>query len=202
MEIPGPWTVRFIPGRGAPESIKLSKLESWSQSTDVGVKYFSGTGTYTTDFDLPAQPYGEGRRVLLDLGRVKSAAMVKLNGQDLGAVWCPIDGLDVTDKIVAGTNHLEVAVSNTWKNRLIGDEQQPADVEWGSVQIYNRQYPNGRPLIRFPDWLVAHTPRPSTVRFTFTTWNYFDSKTALEEAGLLGPVMIREARAASLGENR
>ena len=37
----------FQPGRGAPDSITLDKLASWSDSTDPGVKYFSGIGTYT-----------------------------------------------------------------------------------------------------------------------------------------------------------
>src|SRR5208283_5971684 len=42
----GPWNVSFQPGRGAPESITLDKLVSWPASTDAGVKYFSGAGTY------------------------------------------------------------------------------------------------------------------------------------------------------------
>ena len=46
-----PWKARgtsaFQPGRGAPASVTLDKLISWSDSQDKGVKYFSGIGTYT-----------------------------------------------------------------------------------------------------------------------------------------------------------
>jgi hypothetical protein len=51
--IDGPWTVNFQPDRGAPPSIKLDKLASWSESSDVGVKFFSGTGTYTRAVNAP-----------------------------------------------------------------------------------------------------------------------------------------------------
>ena len=45
--VDGAWNLSFQPGRGAPPSITLDKLTSWSDSQDKGVKYFSGTGTYT-----------------------------------------------------------------------------------------------------------------------------------------------------------
>ncbi len=37
----------FQPNRGAPAKITLDKLHSWSDNSDAGVKYFSGTATYT-----------------------------------------------------------------------------------------------------------------------------------------------------------
>ena len=43
--VDGSWNVSFQPGRGAPASIRLDKLASWSDNADTGVKYFSGTGT-------------------------------------------------------------------------------------------------------------------------------------------------------------
>src|ERR1035437_9983430 len=43
----GAWKVSFQPNRGAPPSITVKKLLSWTESHDKGVKYFSGTGTYT-----------------------------------------------------------------------------------------------------------------------------------------------------------
>ena len=52
--VKGPWTVAFQPDRGAPPSITMDNLASWSDSKDAGVKYFSGAGTYATR--LQAQP--------------------------------------------------------------------------------------------------------------------------------------------------
>jgi hypothetical protein len=74
---------------------------------------------------------------------------------------------------------------------LIGDEQQPADIQWGQPAIYNHKSAEGRPLVAFPKWLVSGQPRPSAKRYTFTTWNYFDARSTLEKSGLLGPVILR-----------
>jgi hypothetical protein len=44
-----PWTVNFPAHWGAPPSITMPKLISWTDRTNPGVKYFSGTATYTND---------------------------------------------------------------------------------------------------------------------------------------------------------
>ena len=59
-EVEGPWKVSFQPDRGAPPSITLDKLISWHDSTDTGVKYFSGAGTYTKTIQAPAGLVQEG----------------------------------------------------------------------------------------------------------------------------------------------
>src|SRR4029077_4735358 len=38
--IDGDWKINFQRGRGAPESIMVHELESWSHSSDPSVKYF------------------------------------------------------------------------------------------------------------------------------------------------------------------
>src|ERR1017187_7515145 len=45
VEIVGAWDVSFPPKWGAPEKITVDKLTSLSESTNAGVKYFSGTAT-------------------------------------------------------------------------------------------------------------------------------------------------------------
>jgi hypothetical protein len=190
IPVTGPWTVAFTPGRGAPASVTLGTLSSWSASTDKGVKYFSGTGTYATDVQVPADAIGPGKRVVLDLGDVRSLAQVNVNGHDQGVLWTPPFQIDVTAALHAGSNRLVVAVTNDWHNRLVGDETEPADVEWGEVATYNHRTPEGRPLVAFPQWLVRHEPRPQKGRFTFTSWNFFTADSKLDQAGLLGPVML------------
>src|SRR5512143_3698042 len=52
--VQGSWNVAFQPNRGAPATISLDSLTSWSNSADAGVKYFSGTAAYTKTIQAPA----------------------------------------------------------------------------------------------------------------------------------------------------
>lgn len=186
-EIAGPWQVAFDPKWGGPPRATFAKLEDWTQRPEDGIKYFSGTATYTKTFDLPA-PFARapGVRVWLDLGTVRELAEVRLNGKNLGAVWTAPWRVDITAAVQSAGNRLEIRVTNAWANRLIGDEQQPPDCEWNKgAQGF------GGPLKAFPDWFVQGKPRPSAGRFTFTTWNYFTPSSPLVSSGLLGPVTLR-----------
>jgi predicted neuraminidase len=193
MEFAGPWSVQFSKGIGAPESVTLDKLAFWNESSDPGVKYFSGTAIYTHDIDISADQLQKGRREILDLGKVQSLATVTVNDKELGVLWYPPYRVDVTDALRPGANHLELQITSTWRNRLIGDETQPADLQWGKVQPYNLSHKTsleGRALVEFPDWLVQGKPRPSPGRYTFTTWNFFDQDSKLQDSGLAGPVSL------------
>lgn len=121
--VEGPWAVHFQAGRGAPDSIALASLSSWHQSSDTGVRYFSGTGTYTNSIQAPSEWFQKGTRLWLDLGDVKNLAEVSVNGKALGIVWRAPFRVDVTDALKPGANALEIRVTNLWVNRLIGDEQ-------------------------------------------------------------------------------
>jgi hypothetical protein len=122
----GAWKVSFQEGRGAPESITLDKLASWSDSTDAGVKYFSGTGAYTKMVSAPAQWFAKGTHVWIDLGDVKNLAEVSVNGKSLGIVWHAPYRVDATAALKPGNNEIVVKVTNAWVNRLIGDQQPGA----------------------------------------------------------------------------
>ena len=124
--ISGPWTVTFPPNWGAPPSITLDDLSSWSDNSDPGVKYFSGIGTYTKTIDAPASWFRHGAHVWIDLGEVKNLAKVTVNGKPLGIVWHAPYRVDVTGALKPGRNELTVAVTNAWVNRLIGDQQPGA----------------------------------------------------------------------------
>jgi hypothetical protein len=180
LEIVGPWEVRFPPKWGAPESVGLEKLISWSEHPDPGVKYFSGTATYTKTIALPLGILEKGRRICLDLGNVQVMAGVKLNGKDLGVLWRPPYRVDVTDALRQGDNTLEVGVTNLWINRMIGDEELPEDSD---------RNPNGT-LKAWPQWVLDGKPSP-TGRFTFTSWRLWKKGEAAVESGLIGPVTLR-----------
>ena len=188
--VEGAWEVSFALGMGAPAKIVFPKLVSWSQHQDQAIKYFSGTATYRKSINVPADLLGGGRRLILDLGAVSNLAAVKVNGTDLGVGWYAPFRFDATAALKPGENTLEIAVTNTWANRLIGDEQEPADVEWGVDKSHNADQV-GRPLVAYPDWFVKGQPRPSQGRKAFATWNYFTKDSPLLPAGLRGPVLLR-----------
>jgi hypothetical protein len=183
MALAGPWRLTFPPNLGAPAEARLMRLISWSEHPDPGVRYFSGSATYVKEFFLPADMVGQGRAVRLDLGRVKHFATVRLNGTELSPLWKEPYAADVTQLARAGTNRLEIKVTNLWVNRLIGDEQHPPDAEWEGVRLKN-----------WPDWVLFGKPRPVKERVTFTTWKFWNKDSPLLESGLLGPVVVRSAR--------
>ena len=60
-----------------------------------------------------------GMRALLE-GPVREAAIVELNGQRVGSVWCPPYSIDVTDYLKSGDNMLRIIVANTAINYMAG----------------------------------------------------------------------------------
>jgi hypothetical protein len=121
--VEGPWDLSFEPNLGAPPKTTLDKLISWSDSSDEGVKYFSGKGTYTKTIDAPADWFVKGARVWLDLGDVKNLAEVSVNGRPLGIVWKTPYRVDVTGALKPGKNAVEITITNAWVNRIVGDRQ-------------------------------------------------------------------------------
>ena len=183
LTLPGPWKLRFPAGWGAPPEVILDRLISWTEHPNAGVRYFSGTAEYETQFTVSPQILASNRTVVLDLGAVKNLAEVRLNGRDLGILWKSPFALDLGSVLKPGRNTLNVKVTNLWPNRLIGDEQLPPEVQW-----------NGPAISQWPDWLVNGQPRPKTGRYTFTTWRFYTKNSPLLESGLIGPVVIRSAR--------
>ena len=123
----GPWTLTFPANWGAPASVQMPKLTSWTEDTDAGVKYFSGTATYTRTVQAPASWFKPGQHIWIDLGKVRDIAEVKVNGKSAGLTWAPPYRVDVTAALKAGANRLEIAVTNEWTNRQIGDRLLPPE---------------------------------------------------------------------------
>lgn len=118
------WTVRFQPERGAPAQTQLKTLASLSENTDPGIKYFSGTATYENTLNVAS--IVRNARYWLDLGDVKNMAEVIVNGKNMGIVWKKPFRIDVTEAVKQGANQVQIQVTNTWVNRLIGDAQPNA----------------------------------------------------------------------------
>ncbi len=165
-ELAGPWSVAFPPNLGAPASTTLPGLVSWTESSDQGVKYFSGTATYSRTMNVDPRWVGEGRRLLLDLGQVHELAEVVINGRSAGIAWKPPFAVDITDLVKPGANRLEIKVTNLWPNRIIGDAKTGQKITWtppGAMGGYNangRLLPSG--LLGPARLLVEETARAPT----------------------------------------
>jgi hypothetical protein len=150
-----PWKLAFAPGWGAPTEVNMSKLASWTESGDEGVRHFSGTATYTTDFTIPQQLPARAH-VVLDLGEVRETARVTMNGKEVGVLWKRPFQIDVTSAVKPGTNALKVQVTNLWPNRIIGDQSLPESRRFTHTNI--TKFKADSPLI--PSGLLG----PVTVR--------------------------------------
>jgi hypothetical protein len=126
VNVEGPWGISFPENHGAPAKIVLDKLSSWSDNKEDGVRYFSGTATYTKTVQAAPDWFKAGTELWIDLGDVKNLAEVSVNGKSLGIVWKMPFRIEVTQAMKPGGNTIEIKVTNLWVNRMIGDRQPNA----------------------------------------------------------------------------
>lgn len=137
-----PWEVSFDPRWGGPAKIIFDSLEDWSKRPEPGIRNYSGKAVYRTTFDL-ASPTA-GTRLFLSLGDVKNMAAIRLNGRDLGIVWCAPWQVEIPGGLLKKKgNQLEVTVANLWINRLIGDAALPQEkrLTWTTRNPYKPDSP-------------------------------------------------------------
>lgn len=165
QEVAGAWEVRFSPEWGGPESITFDRLVPWNEHADEGIKYYSGTATYSKTLNLTKQQV-DGL-VRLQLGRVGHVAEVRLNGKPLGIVWCEPWSVDLTGAAGEGENRLEIDVTNLWMNRLIGDSALPPEKRRTNTNV-----------------------RFFSADAKYRAFEGFSPKDALAPSGLIGPVRL------------
>jgi hypothetical protein len=91
-------------------------LGNWKDASFQGGQLQSvvSDGVYTATVDVDK---AKGRRYVLDLGSVYTAASVTVNGTKAGDVlWAPYE-VDVTDQLRSGSNTIEIAVTPRKANR-------------------------------------------------------------------------------------
>ncbi|MCV9387350.1 glycosyl hydrolase [Reichenbachiella ulvae] len=168
QKIKGEWEVVFTKGGpDLPESRTLSSLSSWTKFEDVKASRFSGTATYTTTFEKPAE---KAAAYQIRLGKVHESAQVYLNGAYLETLIGPVYELTIPSEKLKETNELKVLVSNLMANRIKHMDE--------SGQTYQRFY-----NINFP----AHDAenRGEDKLFHADHWE-------AQPSGLLGPVELVE----------
>lgn len=189
-QLGGNWLVRFEPKLDTIFEQNFPVLSDFSQHTEPSIKYFSGTATYKKEIGIDKSLIDDNKRIILDLGELNDIAEVRINDKHVGVLWYPPYQIEITSWLKSGNNRLEIAVTNNWANRLIGDEQYPADFEWGQ----DRGPEMGRAMKAFPDWFIQKQPRPSKERKAFYIWYYHRKDSPLQPAGLVGPVQLIEQK--------
>ena len=188
IPITGTWTVGF----DEDKVVEWPSLMPWNESIDSDIKYFSGTAHYEQHLYL--NELDRHYRYILDLGEVKNLATVRVNGKVCGTLWRPPFTIDITEALLGGDNLLKVDVTNLWVNRMVGDEQEPDDVEWSEPVAFGAA-PNSPTIGRFmkevPEWLSQGQPRPSK-RKAVVSFKFFEKDTPLLRSGLIGPVVLKK----------
>ncbi|WP_257668583.1 glycosyl hydrolase [Parapedobacter tibetensis] len=125
-EILTPWKVLFSEQYGGPaQPVIFETLQDWSTHDDERITYYAGTACYQAA--IKGKKARKNERVYLSLGEVANVAEVMVNGVNCGVVWTAPNRVDITQAWKSGKNSIEIRVTNTWANRLIGDQKLPAD---------------------------------------------------------------------------
>jgi len=115
------WQLQFDSSLGGPsKKMKWKELVSWTNNSNADIKYYSGTVFYSNRFSL----YGTDN-IRLSLPQVNNIATVTINGKEAMTLWTPPYEINISKWVRKGTNTIEIAVTNTWHNRLIGDNLLP-----------------------------------------------------------------------------
>ncbi len=165
LEIDGEWQVNFDPKWGGPGSVTFPELMDWTQHSEKGIKYYSGTAVYNKTFNIDFKVQKD-KQYYLQLGSVKDVgiAEVNINGKEKGIVWTSPFRVEITEELQKGENTLEIEVVNSWYNRVAGDQTFPNKKQYTATNIQLNHDYRGRAIDQIP----------------------------LESSGLLGPVTIEE----------
>jgi hypothetical protein len=125
-------------------SIELKDLKSWTEYSDTAVKYYSGTAVYSNTFTISKK--NPVMRGYIEFDSVFNIATIKVNDINCGTLWTAPYQLDISKALKQGENKIEIAVTNTWHNRLIGDNLLPPEkrTTWTTAQFRLKD----KPLLR------------------------------------------------------
>jgi hypothetical protein len=127
------WTVML-----GSRNVSIETLRSWTDNELD--KYFSGVAIYKRTFELDSKRLDSRFGLTLDFGEgiplttlnlrngmqawlegpIREAAVVYINNQRAGSVWCPPYRLDITKFLKTGVNELRIDVGNTAMNYMAG----------------------------------------------------------------------------------
>ncbi len=148
IDLSASWQVGFDPAWGGPEQYHMQELKCWTDSDVEGVRYYSGTATYTREFIVEADVLSEGAQAFVVFEDIQNMARVFVNGQDCGIVWIPPYKANITPYLKAGNNQITVEVVNVWNNRIVGDLRNPDQKQYTNTNVKTSRFSANQPLTR------------------------------------------------------
>ncbi|MBO0324069.1 glycoside hydrolase [Muricauda sp. CAU 1633] len=137
IEITGDWKISFLKGGPKlPEESTMSTLGSWT-TLGEDEENFSGTASYTIEFDKPDSAADNWK---LSLGDVRESAKVWVNGKQIGTAWSAPFELNIGE-LKVGKNTLKIQVTNLAANRIRAKEMRGE--EWKifyEINMVNKDY--------------------------------------------------------------
>lgn len=115
---------------------------------------------------------------MLNLGKVAVAARVFVNNREAAVLWKNPYSIDISDFVKPGENELKVEITNTWTNRLIGDEN------YSNTSGYELN------MEKMPEWYINNHEPDLGDRKAFCVYPFYRKGDVLEKSGLTGPVTI------------
>lgn len=126
LNIESGWRIKFDPANGGPvNEIACDTLSSWTSSANDSIKYYSGTAIYINTIYWEDKSRSQTARLHID--SLWNIAAVTINGKVCGTLWTPPYSVDISKVLKQGENIIQIEVTNTWRNRLIGEEMLPPE---------------------------------------------------------------------------
>jgi hypothetical protein len=163
------WAVTFknSSAEADPAPRQMDAGASWTTEPDLAS--FSGVATFAKEVDVPAAMLQGGLKTSIYFGEgqpgggggarlsaaiqqpIGDVAVVWVNGQRAGAVWCPPYRVDVTSLLKPGANQIRIQVGNRAVNYLSAHREPDmtsvkADPLLGGNRFDNQNVSNYRPL--------------------------------------------------------
>jgi hypothetical protein len=101
-------------GVGVHVHVDMAVLKDWLSVPELHT--FSGAATYTAHVSVSQDELKNAGRVVIDLGDLKDAADVKVNGVDAGQLVTQPFSLDIRPLLHSGDNVLGITVANSLTN--------------------------------------------------------------------------------------
>ncbi len=123
----GPWGFRFVDSAPVVGAVPEKVLPgSWTELPFDGAEVVMGTACYTTTFSVDNPSVAS--EWMLSLGDVRESARVRVNGREAAVLWAVPYRCLIGKYLQAGTNTLEVEVTNLPANRIADMDRR--GVKW------------------------------------------------------------------------
>lgn len=110
------WVLSFDQGQPKiPDSMRFDQIMPWTDQGDSAADDFSGTGSYSREFELEKE---DEKHYLLKFDKLYESAKIWVNGEYAGNIWSIPYQLDISGQLKNGTNTIKIEVANLMANSI------------------------------------------------------------------------------------